>query len=219
MPFRDSVLTRMLQESIGGDCKTCLVVCALPADSDVTETLNAALRGARQAVKNVLRSTLRSRHRRLRPIRWRRSCRSSSTPRWTSCSRRARVRACGGESDGNGAAAQRAAQEADAQRLRRKQAELDEALEHARVSEQHEEEADADREEMEGKMSEMEEKLAEMEKRLEAETNEANAARAAAEAAVKAAETKAREAAKEASAAREKAATELAACEEHESGG
>ena len=54
VPFRDSVLTRMLQESIGGDCKTCLVVCASPADSDVTETLSTLRFAARaKRVKNV----------------------------------------------------------------------------------------------------------------------------------------------------------------------
>ena len=54
VPFRNSVLTRILQQSIGGNCKTCLIVCASPADGDVTETLST-LRFASRAkrVKNV----------------------------------------------------------------------------------------------------------------------------------------------------------------------
>ena len=50
VPFRDSVLTRILQQSIGGNCKTCLIVCASPADGDVTETLST-LRFASRAKK------------------------------------------------------------------------------------------------------------------------------------------------------------------------
>jgi kinesin family protein 5 len=54
VPFRDSVLTRILQQSIGGNCKTALIVCASPADADVTETLST-LRFASRAkrVRNV----------------------------------------------------------------------------------------------------------------------------------------------------------------------
>ena len=57
VPFRNSVLTRILQESIGGNCKTSLVVCASPADGDVTETLSS-LRFASRAkrVKNVAKA-------------------------------------------------------------------------------------------------------------------------------------------------------------------
>ena len=40
VPFRDSVLTRILQQSIGGNCRTSLVICVSPADGDVTETLS-----------------------------------------------------------------------------------------------------------------------------------------------------------------------------------
>lgn len=40
VPFRDSILTRLLQQSLGGNCKTCLIICASPADADVTETLS-----------------------------------------------------------------------------------------------------------------------------------------------------------------------------------
>ena len=50
VPFRDSVLTRMLRQSIGGNCKTSLIVCVSPADSDLTETLST-LRFAARAKK------------------------------------------------------------------------------------------------------------------------------------------------------------------------
>ena len=57
VPFRDSVLTRLLQESIGGDCKTSLVVCVSPADADKTETLSTLRFAARaKLVKNVAKA-------------------------------------------------------------------------------------------------------------------------------------------------------------------
>ena len=54
VPFRNSVLTRILQESIGGNSKTTLIVCASPADGDITETLSTLRFAARaKRVKNV----------------------------------------------------------------------------------------------------------------------------------------------------------------------
>lgn len=41
IPFRDSKLTRVLDGSIGGNCKTSLLVCISPASDNVCETLNA----------------------------------------------------------------------------------------------------------------------------------------------------------------------------------
>ncbi|XP_065649269.1 kinesin-like protein KIF3A isoform X5 [Hydra vulgaris] len=38
IPFRNSILTRLLQESLGGNCKTSLVVCISPAFQDLQET-------------------------------------------------------------------------------------------------------------------------------------------------------------------------------------
>ncbi|KOO32902.1 kinesin-like protein kif21b isoform 4 [Chrysochromulina tobinii] len=56
VPFRDSVLTRILQESFGGNCKTSLVVCISPASADVTETLSSLrFAGRAKRVKNVAR--------------------------------------------------------------------------------------------------------------------------------------------------------------------
>ncbi|XP_066911312.1 kinesin heavy chain-like isoform X2 [Clytia hemisphaerica] len=38
VPFRNSVLTRLLQESLGGNCKTSLIVCVSPSTRDQQET-------------------------------------------------------------------------------------------------------------------------------------------------------------------------------------
>ena len=47
VPFRNSVLTRLLQESFGGNCKTTLLCCISPAAQDVTETLSTLRFGGR----------------------------------------------------------------------------------------------------------------------------------------------------------------------------
>merc|ERR1719181_2417554 len=41
VPFRDSKLTRILDGSIGGNCKTALLVCASPAVDSASETINS----------------------------------------------------------------------------------------------------------------------------------------------------------------------------------
>jgi hypothetical protein len=46
-PYRDSSLTRVLQQSLGGDCKTTLLCCISPADGDATETLSTLRFAAR----------------------------------------------------------------------------------------------------------------------------------------------------------------------------
>ena len=59
VPFRDSVLTRILQTSIGGNCKTSLVTCVSPADGDLTETLSTLRFAARaKKVRNVARANV-----------------------------------------------------------------------------------------------------------------------------------------------------------------
>ena len=59
VPFRDSVLTRMLRQSIGGNCKTSLIVCVSPADSDLTETLSTLRFAARaKKVRNDARANV-----------------------------------------------------------------------------------------------------------------------------------------------------------------
>lgn len=40
VPYRDSKLTRILQDSLGGNSKTYLIACASPADINYEETLN-----------------------------------------------------------------------------------------------------------------------------------------------------------------------------------
>ncbi|XP_048585259.1 kinesin-like protein KIN-7I isoform X3 [Nematostella vectensis] len=47
VPFRNSTLTRLLQESLGGNCKTSLIVCVSPCISDVSETKSTLNFGSR----------------------------------------------------------------------------------------------------------------------------------------------------------------------------
>ena len=47
IPFRDSKLTRMLQQSLGGNCKTALVVACSPHDDNSSETLSTLRFGQR----------------------------------------------------------------------------------------------------------------------------------------------------------------------------
>jgi hypothetical protein len=48
IPYRDSKLTRMLQDSLGGNSKTVMIACVSPADSNFEESLNT-LRYAQRA--------------------------------------------------------------------------------------------------------------------------------------------------------------------------
>jgi hypothetical protein len=43
IPFRHSRLTTLLKESLGGNCKTVLVVCAWPEDYFLDETVNTKI--------------------------------------------------------------------------------------------------------------------------------------------------------------------------------
>jgi kinesin family protein 4/21/27 len=40
VPYRDSKLTRLLQDSLGGNSKTVMIACISPADINAEETLN-----------------------------------------------------------------------------------------------------------------------------------------------------------------------------------
>ena len=51
VPYRDSKLTRMLQDSLGGNSKTVMIACVSPADSNFEETINT-LKYANRA-KNI----------------------------------------------------------------------------------------------------------------------------------------------------------------------
>ncbi|KAL3893605.1 MAG: hypothetical protein SGPRY_014113, partial [Prymnesium sp.] len=54
IPFRNSTLTRLLQESLGGNCKTSLIVCISPCSSDSSETKSALQFGSRAIqIKNT----------------------------------------------------------------------------------------------------------------------------------------------------------------------
>ena len=51
IPYRDSRLTRLLQDSLGGNTKTMMVACLSPADNNYEETIST-LRYANRA-KNI----------------------------------------------------------------------------------------------------------------------------------------------------------------------
>ena len=40
VPYRDSKLTRLLQDSLGGNAHTLMIACVSPSDADMEETLN-----------------------------------------------------------------------------------------------------------------------------------------------------------------------------------
>lgn len=40
VPYRDSKLTRLLQDSLGGNSRTVMIACVSPSDRDFVETLN-----------------------------------------------------------------------------------------------------------------------------------------------------------------------------------
>jgi len=58
IPYRDSKLTRLLQDSLGGNSRTILVACVSPADSNVEESINT-LRYAQRA-RNIKNSVVRN---------------------------------------------------------------------------------------------------------------------------------------------------------------
>lgn len=60
VPYRDSKLTRLLQESLGGNYKTSLIVCCSPAISALDETLNSLNFAVRaKAIKNKVRINIK----------------------------------------------------------------------------------------------------------------------------------------------------------------
>ena len=40
VPYRESKLTRLLQDSLGGNSRTCMIACVSTADANLEETLN-----------------------------------------------------------------------------------------------------------------------------------------------------------------------------------
>jgi hypothetical protein len=56
VPYRDSKLTRLLQDSLGGNSKTCVVACVSPVDSNFEETLNTLKYATRaRNIKNTIK--------------------------------------------------------------------------------------------------------------------------------------------------------------------
>ncbi|KAF4713297.1 hypothetical protein FOZ63_034056 [Perkinsus olseni] len=54
IPYRDSRLTRVLQESLGGNSKTCIILTCSPSLANITETVSTLRFGQRaKAIKNV----------------------------------------------------------------------------------------------------------------------------------------------------------------------
>lgn len=47
VPYRDSKLTRMLQDSLGGNSRTVMIACVSPADVNLEESLNTLRYAAR----------------------------------------------------------------------------------------------------------------------------------------------------------------------------
>ncbi|KAK9868648.1 hypothetical protein WJX84_012466 [Apatococcus fuscideae] len=57
VPYRDSKLTRVLQDSLGGTAKTALIICCSPCMSNASETLSSLRFGARaQGITNAVQS-------------------------------------------------------------------------------------------------------------------------------------------------------------------
>lgn len=55
MPYRDSKLTRILQESLGGNSRTTIVICCSPASVNEAETKSTLMFGQRaKTIKNVV---------------------------------------------------------------------------------------------------------------------------------------------------------------------
>merc|ERR1711976_133714 len=55
VPYRDSKLTRILQESLGGNARTTMVICCSPASYNESETKSTLMFGQRaKTIKNVV---------------------------------------------------------------------------------------------------------------------------------------------------------------------
>jgi len=53
VPYRESKLTRVLQESLGGNTKTCLIITCSPSDFNDAESLSTVRFGNRAKVINI----------------------------------------------------------------------------------------------------------------------------------------------------------------------
>ncbi|KAL3918835.1 MAG: hypothetical protein SGPRY_005857 [Prymnesium sp.] len=65
-PYKNSTLTKLLQEALGGNCRTCLIVCCSPLRSEIAETKASLVIGQRaMLVKNSLRQNAPVDHRKV----------------------------------------------------------------------------------------------------------------------------------------------------------
>lgn len=60
VPYRDSKLTRMLQDSLGGNSQTLMICCVSPAESNMHETLSALRVSPRPSVLPLVGPWLRT---------------------------------------------------------------------------------------------------------------------------------------------------------------
>jgi hypothetical protein len=64
IPYRDSKLTRLLQDSLGGNSRTIMVACVSPADSNTEESINTLRYASRarniqnSAIKNIIEAAI-----------------------------------------------------------------------------------------------------------------------------------------------------------------
>merc|ERR1719218_319561 len=57
IPYRDSKLTRILEDSVGGNCKTSLLVCCSPSAESSDETVSTLVRPPPRALRSPPQST------------------------------------------------------------------------------------------------------------------------------------------------------------------
>ena len=59
IPYRDSKMTRVLQDSLGGNCKTTIIICASPSAFNEAETKSTLLFGTRaKSIKNSVQANV-----------------------------------------------------------------------------------------------------------------------------------------------------------------
>ena len=54
IPYRDSKITRLLKDSLGGNARTLMICCISPASSNFDETLNALKYANRVSIKGAV---------------------------------------------------------------------------------------------------------------------------------------------------------------------
>lgn len=53
VPYRDSKVTRLLKDSLGGNARTLMITCLSPCAADFAENLNSLKYATRVSVKNL----------------------------------------------------------------------------------------------------------------------------------------------------------------------